>query len=264
MLDVDRLNFSYGAEPVLKDISFSAKPGTITSVIGANGAGKTTLLLCISRLLSFQGGVHIDGSSLTAMPHENFVSMLSYLAQDTSCSAELNVFEIILLGIVRHLSFRITEEEKQKVESIMDLLGIRQFAHRRITELSGGQRQLVFIAQTLVKEPKILVLDEPTSALDLNRQFKLMNLIQKITRERQLITLVTLHNLDIASKYSDRIVTLNNGIVYGVGTPEESFHEQMLSDVYSVSAEIYKDQSGVLHVIALQDLKKISQQKGVL
>jgi iron complex transport system ATP-binding protein len=97
------------------------------------------------------------------------------------------------------------------------------------------------------------VLDEPYSALDLNRQFKLMNLIQKITRERQLITLVTLHNLDIVSKYSDRIVTLNNGIVYGVGTPEESFHEQMLSDVYNVSAELYKDQSGVLHVIALQD-----------
>jgi iron complex transport system ATP-binding protein len=254
LLNVDRLNFSYGTEPVLKDISFSAEPGTITSVIGANGAGKTTLLLCISGLLSFQGDVRIDGSSLSAMPRKKFVSMLSYLAQDTSCSAELNVYEIILLAIVQRLSFRVTEEERQKVESIMDLLGIRQFAHRRMSELSGGQRQLVFIAQTLVKEPKILILDEPTSSLDLSRQFKLMNMVQKITRERQLITLVTLHHLDIASKYSDRIVALNNGIVYSVGTPEESFHEQMLSDVYGVSAEMYKDQLGVLHAIALQDL----------
>lgn len=254
MLNIDKLNFSYGSEPILKDISFTAQKGGITSVIGPNGTGKTTLLLCIARLLPFNGVVSMDGTRLNSLSREKFVSLLSYLSQDTSCSAELNLYEIILLGLIDRLSFRVSSEDRKKVESVMELLGITQFANRKITELSGGQRQLAFIAQTLVKEPKILILDEPTSALDLNRQFKLMNLIRRITEERELITLVTLHHLDIAAKYSDRVVILDKGTVYQAGTPEETFTRKMFYDVYGVETEIYRDLSGALHVIALQDL----------
>ena len=254
MLDIENLSFSYGSVPVLKDVSFQAEKGCITSVIGPNGTGKTTMLLCISRLMPFSGEIKMDGMSLNSLSRENFVSLLSYLSQDTSCSAELNVYEVILLGLVNHLSFRVSPEDQEKVESVMELLGITEFANRRITELSGGQRQLVFIAQTLVKEPKVLVLDEPTSALDLNRQFKLMKLIQRITKERELITLVTLHHLDIAAKYSDRVITLDKGSVYQVGTPEETFTTKMFYDVFGIESEIYRDSAGTLHVIALRDL----------
>ena len=254
MLDIENLSFSYGSVPILKDVSFQAEKGCITSVIGPNGTGKTTMLLCISRLMPFAGEIKMDGLSLNSLSREDFVSLLSYLSQDTSCSAELNVYEVILLGLVNHLSFRVSPEDQEKVESVMELLGITEFANRKITELSGGQRQLVFIAQTLVKEPKVLVLDEPTSALDLSRQFKLMNLIQRITKERELITLVTLHHLDIAAKYSDRVITLDNGSVYQVGTPEETFTTKMFYDVFGIESEIYRDSADTLHVIALRDL----------
>lgn len=254
MLEIENLSFAYGDEVVLKNISFQAEKGSVTSIIGPNGTGKTTLLLCLSRLMPFRGAISMDGLDLKALPREQFVSLLSYLSQDTSCSAELNVYEVILLGLVNRLSFRVTPDDQARVESVMELLGITQFANRRITELSGGQRQLVFIAQTLVKEPKILVLDEPTSALDLNRQFKLMNLIRRITRERGLTTLVTLHHLDIAAKYSDRVVTLDRGRIYEVGPPEKTFTTQMFRDVFGVQSEIYRDSGGTLHVIALQDL----------
>lgn len=254
MLDIENLSFSYGTEPILRDVCFQAERGCITSVIGPNGTGKTTMLLCISRLMPFKGEIRMDGLSLNSLSREEFTALLSYLSQDTSCSAELNVYEVILLGLVNHLSFRVTPEDQERVESVMELLGITEFANRRITELSGGQRQLVFIAQTLVKEPKVLILDEPTSALDLNRQFKLMNLIRRITKERDLTTLVTLHHLDIAARYSDRVVTLDKGRVYQVGTPEETFTTKMFTDVFGIESEIYRDSTGALHVIALQDL----------
>ncbi len=254
MLRIDNLNFSYGREPILNDISFQAEEGCITSVIGPNGAGKTTMLLCVSRLMPFVGKISLNEMSLDSLQREKFTSLLSYLSQDTSCSAELNVYEVILLGLVNKLSFRVAAEDHKKVESVMGLLGITEFANRQITELSGGQRQLVFIAQTLVKEPKILILDEPTSALDLNRQFKLMNLIKRITTERNLITLVTLHHLDIAAKYSGRVITLDKGRVYCAGPPEETFTEEMFRCVFGIETEIYRDSKGNLHVIAMQDI----------
>lgn len=254
MLNIENLSFSYGEESILKGICFQAEQGCITSIIGPNGAGKTTLLLCISRLMPFSGTVTLNGTSLNRLSGEEFASRLSFLSQDTSCSAELNVYEVILLGLVNRLSFRVSTENAERVQSVMELLGITEFANRKITELSGGQRQLVFIAQTLVKEPKILILDEPTSALDLNRQFKLMNLIQEITRERNLTTLVTLHHLDIAAKYSNRVVTLDRGSVYQLGTPAEIFTPKMFRDVFGIESEIHRDASGALHVIAVRDL----------
>lgn len=254
MLKIENLNFSYDHEPILTDISFQAEEGRITSVIGPNGTGKTTMLLCVSRLMPFVGKISLDEMSLDSLPREKLSSILSYLSQDTSCSAELSVYEVILLGLVNKLSFRVSVEDQRKVESVMELLGITEFANRKITELSGGQRQLVFIAQTLVKEPKILILDEPTSALDLNRQFKLMNMIKRITIEKKLITLVTLHHLDIAAKYSDRVITLDKGKVYSVGSPEETYTEEMFRYVFGIESEIYRDNTGALHVIALQNI----------
>ena len=254
MLDVQDLSFSYGTEPILKHVGFQAQAGCVTSVIGPNGTGKTTMLLCIARLLPYSGAVFLDGTNLNLLSRQDFASLVSFLPQDTSCSAELNVYEVILLGLVNRLSFRVAQEDTERVRSVMELLGITKFADRRITELSGGQRQLVFIAQTLVKEPKLLILDEPTSALDLNRQVRLMDLIRRITRERNLTTLVTLHHLDIAAKYSDRVVTLDRGGIYRVGTPEETFTQGMFRDVFGIASQIYKDPLGGLHVIALGDL----------
>lgn len=250
MLQVKDLSFGYNKQNVFSNVSFEARPGEFTAVLGANGAGKSTLLKCVSGLEKATGSIIICGEDSTKMSREKKTEYISFLNQNTDCDAELNVFEVILLGRVQKLSFKVSEEDQQRVRDIMETLSITQFADRKITELSGGQRQMVFIAQTLIKEPRILILDEPTSALDLNKQFKLMELLTRIVKERQLTTLVTLHHLDMAMKYADNIIVMNDGGLYNFGAPDQVMTQEMFKDVYKIKAEIYKDSYGDRHLIA--------------
>lgn len=249
MIEIHNLSFSYGSESVLKDVSFSAKPGETTVIIGANGAGKTTLLKCIAGLQKSCGDILLHGENGREISREKLSKTLGFLDQNNICEASLSVFEVILLGRLQTLSFRVNRQDVDSVTAVMNLLNIGQFSDRNISELSGGQRQLVFIAQTLVKNPEILILDEPTSALDLHHQFKLLEFLKKITAESSYTTLITLHHLDIAAKYADHIVVINDGCVYQEGTPNEVFTEKMLRDVYKVDAEVYTDSQGKKHVI---------------
>ena len=169
MLEIRDLNFSYGKMQILKDISFTAKPGEMTVLLGANGSGKTTLLQCINRLNKYDGNVVFQDKDISDLTHEDYRDKMSYLDQNLACDAVLTVFEVVLLGRLTRLGFRVGEEDTSSVENILKLMNIDQFSQRGISELSGGQRQLVFIAQALVKNPKLLVMDEPTSALDLNK-----------------------------------------------------------------------------------------------
>ena len=248
---VDNVGFSYGDTPVLRDVCFEALPGEITTIIGANGAGKTTLLKCIADLHKHKGDVYFDDQVVT---RKDMPSIMSYMEQNTDCEAELNVFEIVLLGMVQSLSFYVSEQDVEKVTGVLRLLGIEKYAGRKIGELSGGQRQLVFIAQALVKDPKVLVLDEPTSALDLYHQFKLIKFIRKVTKERGCVTIMTLHHLDVALKYSDRVVVISENTVYGEGSAEEMFTEKMLAEVYRVKADIIRDAKGNKHIQVLEPL----------
>ncbi|NLW64760.1 MAG: ABC transporter ATP-binding protein [Clostridiales bacterium] len=251
MIEVKNLSFRYEKDPIIEDISFCARPGEITAVVGANGAGKTTLLKCIAGLEKGTGTVNICGKDTGKLSRSKISKLLSYLDQSTDCSAELNVYEVILLGRLQQLSFKVSDEDIERVDEVMEMMSLTQFADRRISELSGGQRQLVFIAQTLIKNPQILILDEPTSALDLNHQFKIMEFLKSVTKEKHYTTLLTLHHLDIAAKYADHVVVINDRKVYTEDSPDKVFTEKMLRDVYEVNAEIYVDSMNDKHIVAL-------------
>jgi len=246
ILDVEDLGFSYdGRTKILDGVGFRASPGEITAIIGANGAGKTTMLKCVAGLAKHDGKVLFDGQE---KDRKETVKILSYMQQNTDCDIELNVFEVVLLGMRQSLSYVLTKEDVRKVKNVLRLLRIDQFASRRIGEISGGQRQLVFIAQALIKEPKVMMLDEPTSALDLYHQFKLMEFIRKVTKDRQCTTVVTMHHLDIALRFADRLVVINDGKVYAEGPTEEVFTEDMLRDVYRMDATIETDDKGIKQI----------------
>lgn len=257
MVEVRNLSFQYpcGTE-VLRNVNFTALPGEVTAVIGANGVGKTTLLKCIAGLMKGSGEILMCGQNAKELSGEQAAGMVGYLSQNTTCDANLNVYEVILLGLINQLSFRIAKEDMEKVEAVLELMSISHLAQRKITELSGGQQQLVFIAQTLIKDPKIMIMDEPTSALDLKKQFQLMNFLQQITHEKLFTTLLTLHHLDIAARYADRVVVIHDGNVYANDRPEKVFSQEMLRDVYEVESEIYRDRLSHIHVVAVDTMDK--------
>lgn len=257
MIEAEKLSFGYksNGKEILKNISFRIKRGKLVSIIGANGAGKSTLLKVIVGILHGTGSISIDNTPIQNYNKKEFYNKVSYLAQNNDCNARLTVVEVILLGRMSTLSFRISDEDINAVENIIKLLSIEHLSSCYIDELSGGQQQLVFIAQALVRQSEIIVLDEPISALDLSHQFEIMSILKKFTISHDVTTLVTLHHLDIAAKFSDEILVLNDGQIYGQGCPKDIFTKEMIKDVYHISAEIYLDKFKCPHVIPFEAIK---------
>ena len=255
MIEVHNLTFGYSSTEdgqILKGVDFVAKTGKLTALIGTNGAGKSTLLKTIMGILKGKGDITINGKSVSQYSTKDFSSTVSYLSQDNDCRVNLTVFEVVMLGRMGSMSFRVSDEDIAATQEVLERLNLQRFASRSIMELSGGQRQLVFMAQALVKEPKILILDEPTSALDLHKQFDLLTLLKNLTQEHDFTTLVTLHHLDLAAMFADEIIVLKEGRVYAQGAPKDIFTEAMMEDVYRVRTKIYMDDKGMPHVIPLE------------
>lgn len=251
MLKVEHLHFSYGKHCVLEDISMIAKPGEITVVLGANGSGKSTFMRAVARINPFQGHVFYGDTDMCALPRERFFQMLGYLDQNTNCAARFTVFELVLLGRLFNLGLKVTPEDEKKVSETLEFLKLSHLANRYVSELSGGQRQMAFVAQALVKDPQVLLMDEPTSALDLQWQFRLLTQLRDITRTLSCTTIITLHHVALAAEYADNMVIFKDGRVYAHGAPKEVFTQRMLRDVYGVECEPFVDSHGVSHLVAL-------------
>lgn len=242
-LQAYQLSFAYGATPVLKDVNFKLSPG-VTALIGPNAAGKSTLLKCLAGILKPGGRVRINERDVGGLNAGEAASLIGYLPQAFSPRAVLTVFETVLLGRQHQLGWRITPEDTRRVEQLLDEMGISSLAGRYINELSGGQAQMVAIAQALVREPSFLLLDEPTSNLDLRRQFEVCALIRELTAARGISTAIALHDLNMAAKYADEVFVLENGSIRCSGSPAAVLTREMLAAVYRVDAGLDYDLDG--------------------
>lgn len=248
MLSVRDLRCRYGSTNVLRCVSFDALPGEMTIVIGPNGAGKSTMLRCVAGFERSTGEVAFCGEDVRDMSFAKRSELIGFLDQDTSTRAALTVIEVMLLARPRAMGSRVSDEELEEVERALDDFGLLHLASRRMTELSGGQRQSVFIAQTLMKSPRLLMLDEPISALDLRHQFDVLDRVRELSRREGMTTLITLHHLDMAAHYADRVVVLSDGGLYACGSSRDVFSEDMFRDVYGVRARVIVRHDAV-HVI---------------
>jgi iron complex transport system ATP-binding protein len=243
ILSAQGLCFGYGSALVLNRVNVSIGPG-ITAIIGPNAAGKTTLLKCLCGLLKTRGQVSLDGRELTSFTPGELSRLVSYLPQDFSARAVLTVFETVLLGRMHQLGWRVSPAVSSSVEQLLHDTGLAGLADRYIGELSGGQLQMVAIAQALAREPAVLLMDEPCSNLDLRRQFEICTLIRGLTASRRISAAMTLHDLSLAARFADTAYVLSNGSVYCTGTPASVLTEGMIATVYGVRARITHDQQG--------------------
>ena len=238
-LKVKDVGFSYARVPVLKDICLELAESEVLGVVGPNGAGKSTLLRCIDRILKPQrGSILLDGRDIKEMHLMELAKKIGYIPQSSSQIFPATVFDTVLMGRRPHVGWRSSEKDTEKVLEILQMLDIEEFAMRDINELSGGQQQKVFIARALTQEPDVLLLDEPTSNLDIRHQLEVMDIIKNIVREKGISAIMAIHDLNLGSRYADRIIMMNRGKIFAAGDPASVLTSENIKHVYSVEVKV--------------------------
>ncbi len=232
-LQLNDVGVHYGTREVLSGITTPAlKGGEVTAVIGPNAAGKSSLFRRIAGLLGGPGDISIDG-----VP-ERSASRVCYMPQDTSVNTVLTVYESILLARKQGAAPRVSDADLEAVDEVLGSLRIESIAFKGLSELSGGQRQLVSLAQTLVRNPEILLLDEPTSALDLHRQVEVLSLIQALAQKRQMCVVLAIHDLNQVLRVADRVMVIDAGTMVRCGPAEAVITPELLREIYKVEGRI--------------------------
>ncbi|MEG0858635.1 MAG: ABC transporter ATP-binding protein [Pseudomonas sp.] len=243
-LRVTQLSFAFQAKRILDNLSFGPlQGGTVTALLGSNAAGKSTLLRCISGELAGQGSILVDQHPLEHWPRQH-PSRPAYVPQEFAMGSSLRVFEAVLLACKQDGGWRVGTAQVDAVSHLLQLLDITPLAGRMLFELSGGQRQLVSIAQALIRQPHLLLLDEPTSALDLQRQCKVFELLRSLARQQGLCVVMAIHDLSQALRYADQVLILHQGRVAASGPPHQVITPQLLAEVYGVQAHLEQSSAG--------------------
>ncbi|GAA4332532.1 ABC transporter ATP-binding protein [Pigmentiphaga soli] len=252
MLELRRLDVAYGRRAIVEDLSAGPLAAdTVTALLGPNGSGKSTLLKAVAGLVPLRGGqVLLDGRDLADGGFAQRARQVAYLPQSLPAAVHLRVFESVLAAAHATVgSLRAQAADTGAVMALLERLGIGHLALHYLDRLSGGQKQLAGLAQALVRQPRLLLLDEPLSALDLNHQFHVLDLLREETRERGLVTVIVLHDLNIALRHADRCLLMRGGRLLAEGAPRDVVTAETLAAAYGVRGRVETCSRGLPQVI---------------
>lgn len=237
------VSYHVGDKRIVSGVDFSGARGEFVGLLGPNGAGKSTMLRLLAGLiLPSSGSVTIDGKNLKEMRPVEVARRIAYVPQDTHVAFDFSVWEIVLMGRHPHLPrFAVEGNRDHEIVALaMERVGVRHLADRSITSLSGGERQMVFIAKALAQQPQVLLLDEPVSALDIRHQLHVLSLVRSYT-ENGATAVAVLHDLNLAARFCDRLYLMADGEVTAQGTPDAVYTEESLARSYRVRAAVRYD-----------------------
>ena len=243
---IEGVSVAYGTRQILHGVSLPALPaGSLVALVGPNGAGKSTLLRALAGLERMRGGLSLDGQDVTRLGFAERSRRLAYMPQQLPPGIALGVLE----SIVAALRVSGSDDLLGCAFEALRQLGIEGLAERSLDSLSGGQRQLVALAQLLARNPQVLLLDEPTSALDLHYQLRVMNAVRERVQAHRLLAVAVLHDINLAASHADWLVVLREGRVVACGAPQQVLGPQLLADVYGVQARVERCSQGRLQVL---------------
>lgn len=239
MLTVRNLYFGYGDTPVLNGIDLHLRRGEILSVVGPNGTGKSTLLKCIARIIDpDRGQARFDGKDVRDMTRRELARVFGYVPQHVNGKLPVTVFEAVLMGRRPHMAWKPSNTDLEMVSETLDAMDLGALALKDLGCLSGGQQQKVLLARAVVQSPACLLLDEPTSNLDLKHQLEVMALVTELVRKNGLGAMIAMHDLNLASRFSDKVLMIRNGSVFSAGKSRDVLTASNIRSVYGVEVTI--------------------------
>ena len=229
----------------------SVHRGEILTLIGPNGSGKSTILKSLIRQLALIGGtVYLDGKSLQTLPERDLARTMSVLLTEHVRPELMTCWDVAAAGRYPYTGRLglLSDEDRAKVDEALALVGADELADRDFSCISDGQRQRVLLARAICQEPEVIVLDEPTSFLDIRYKLELLTVLKQLVREKQVAVILSLHEIDLAQKLSDRLICVHNGRIERCGTPEQVFTGDYIRTLYDLGRGTYNEQFGSLEL----------------
>lgn len=232
------LSVGYNGNSLIRDINIGINKGEIVTLIGPNGSGKSTILKSITRQLKVvRGNVFFDDTSLLKLPYKELASKMAVVLTDRIKTELMTCHDIVATGRYPYTGRLgiLTQEDECLVEEAMQAVHAQELGNRDFNAISDGQKQRVLLARAICQDPDVIVLDEPTSFLDVKYKLELLSILERMARQKKITVIMSLHEIDLAQKISDKIICVKGETISHYGNPEEVFTEEIIRELYGIN-----------------------------
>ncbi len=257
VFEIRNLEFAYGTNEVIKELSVKIAEGKVTTLIGANGCGKSTLFNLITKNLKPRSGeIFLRNQNVSGMKLRDFAKQVAIVHQYNTAPEDITVEKLVAYGRTPHHGFGMsanTSEDEEKIQRALEITNTFKHKDKPVSRLSGGQRQRVWIAMAIAQDTKILFLDEPTTYLDIRYQLQILKLVRTLNEEHGMTIIMVLHDINQSLYYSDEIIAMKNGKICSQGEPRKIITSELIQEVYGIDLQI-SDLHGKPFVLPVQSI----------